>query len=321
MTGVDLTETVRGGEAIVQAIDNAVVERRHNEEQERTYLGASIIGDSCDRKLWYLFRWAFEPEVFDGRKLRLFETGHLEEDRMIGWLRAAGIHVDALDPETGEQFAISDVGGHFRGHLDGEAVGVFQAPATVHVLECKTHNEDSFKGLSRRGVEVEHPKHESQMQVYMHKRGRTRSLYIAKCKNDDALYVERVRYDPEKAMRLIAKAERIVTTDSAPAKYSDDPDNFVCRLCSRREGCHSGLWARRNCRTCLHSTPTMGGDGEWRCALHDVVLDTPTQRLGCGDHLYLPDLVPGEITDLDEALQTITYALRDGSTWTDGRAA
>ena len=68
---------------------------REQDRSRRTYVGASVLGDECERKLWYSFRWAHEPEVFDGRKLRLFNTGHVEEDRLIADLRRAGI--DVLD--------------------------------------------------------------------------------------------------------------------------------------------------------------------------------------------------------------------------------
>jgi hypothetical protein len=87
------------------------------QDEERTYLGASTLGNECDRALWYAFRWASEPEQFDGRKLRLFETGHREELRMIDDLRRAGVTVEETDPETGRQWAIIAVNGHFRGQM------------------------------------------------------------------------------------------------------------------------------------------------------------------------------------------------------------
>lgn len=61
-------------------------------EKRRSHLGASQVGNSCLRAVWYTFRWAFE-EQFDGRKLRLFKRGHEEEDRIYRWLRAAGFEI------------------------------------------------------------------------------------------------------------------------------------------------------------------------------------------------------------------------------------
>jgi len=55
---------------------------------QRGYLGMSTMGNECDRAIWYAFRWAHPPEQLDGRKLRLFQTGHREEARMLDDLEA-----------------------------------------------------------------------------------------------------------------------------------------------------------------------------------------------------------------------------------------
>ncbi|MCF3934322.1 oxidoreductase [Acuticoccus sp. M5D2P5] len=310
---VDLSNVV---DPIASMVD-AAIEAAHNEE-ERTYLGASVIGDPCERKLWYGFRWALEAEKFSGRMLRLFETGHLEEARMIEWLRAIGINVTDRDEETGKQLAISDIGGHFRGHLDGEAIGDPRAPMTVHVTEFKTANAKSFAEMKRHGVEVAKPMHAAQMQVYMEKRGRSRALYVMKCKDNEELHSERLKHDATRALNLLAKAERIVVADEPPARIADNEDDFRCRFCHAKAFCHSGGWARRNCRTCLHSEPRMNGDGLWWCCRHECELSADMQRAGCELHRYLPGLVPGTPVDADEATETVSYELADGSIWTDG---
>ena len=43
----------------------------------REHLGASLIGKSCERALWYDFHWATRSR-HEGRILRLFETGQRE---------------------------------------------------------------------------------------------------------------------------------------------------------------------------------------------------------------------------------------------------
>ncbi|TLG71837.1 hypothetical protein [Methylocystis sp. B8] len=157
-----------------EAIYKAYVDS--NDDEERTYLGASIIGEECESKLWYGFRWAMTPEQFDGRMLRLFQTGHHEEARMIDDLRRASLEVWDRDSDTGEQFGVSDVGGYFRGHADGFLVGVIEAPTTPHLFEAKTHNTKSFAKLKAEGVCKAKPLHYAQMQVYMHLMSLTRVL-------------------------------------------------------------------------------------------------------------------------------------------------
>ena len=307
---VALPETVSPTIAAIEAAVEAAEPRDFD-----LVVRASTVGHPCERHLWYRFRWAQQPERFEGRILRLFDTGHGEESRMLAWLTMAGVSVESFDPATGAQWEVTALDGHFAGHLDGIATGIIESPKTPHLIECKTHNARSFAQLKKHGVVVAKPEHVAQMQIYMHLKGLPRAFYLAKNKDNDELYAERVNYDATHAMALLAKAERIRDADQAPARHGDDPDHY-CRLCTSRDVCHGGQFALRNCRTCLHSTPAAGG--KWHCARHDRDLTVEDQRAGCPNHLYLPSLVPGEQIDADEAAETVTYRLPSGALWTDG---
>lgn len=291
---------------------------------ERKYLGASVLGEDCERKLWYAFRWATPPDVFDGRKLSIFESGNVWEDRLVEYLRAGGMTVEATDPENeGEQFAVRFAGGHGGGHTDGKVYGVPEAPKTVHLFEAKSSNQKNFLVLRRKGVKEAKASHYAQMQTYMHLQGLTRALYVCVNKNDDALYVERVDYDAAFALALMVKADRIVSANSAPPKLHEDPAAkmaWQCGFCDKRGVCHEGAWARRNCRTCIHATAEPDGDARWSCARHLKDLTVEEQRAGCPNHLYTPSLVAGAQMDADEAGEWVEYRMADGSTWRDGVA-
>lgn len=58
----------------------------------RKHLGASLIGRDCKRFLWYVFRWCRRSPT-DGRRQRLFNRGHREEDRFIEWLEGIGFKI------------------------------------------------------------------------------------------------------------------------------------------------------------------------------------------------------------------------------------
>jgi len=275
----------------------------------RDHLGASLIGKPCERALWFDFRWVTLSRQ-EGRILRLFETGQREEERLVRNLRATGATVLEVDPATGRQFRVEAHGGHFGGSLDGIAIGLREAPKTWHVLEFKTHSAKSFAQLVSKGVAASKPQHVAQMRIYMHLMGLTRAFYLAVCKDTDALYAERVEADPAEAERLLAKASRIINAARPPSRISDDPAWFECRMCSHNAVCHLGERAAVNCRTCLHSTPVEGG---WHCARHDRMLGSTEQRLGCGKHLFIPDLVAGEVVDAGEDF--VAYRMKDGSEW------
>lgn len=65
-------------------------------DEYRGHLGFSMIGDDCQRKLWYGFRWCKMPRP-QPRLKRLFNRGHLEEDRFINYLKGIGCEVNPFD--------------------------------------------------------------------------------------------------------------------------------------------------------------------------------------------------------------------------------
>jgi hypothetical protein len=282
----------------------------------RPHLGASQIGKSCERALWYDFRWV-RPARFHGRVLRLFETGQLEEARIVRNLRRIGATVLEVDPESGRQWRVEAHGGHFGGSLDGVALGLPEAPKTWHVLEFKTHSAKSFRELIAKGVADAKPQHWAQMQIYMHLTGLTRAMYIAVCKDTDDLHVERVRADADAAERRLAKAGRVIHAPRPPARISEDPAWFECRFCDHHALCHGDAAAVVTCRSCLHATAVEGG---WHCARHDASIGEQEQRAACARHLFIPDLVPGEVVDAGD--DHVVYRMRDGGAWVnDAREA
>lgn len=277
-------------------------------------LSASGLG-GCERGQWDKFRWLFPPERFDGQKISIFETGEHWEARLVQRLRDAGMVVEDLDPQTGEQWRIVFAGGHGSGRTDGKVSNVPSAAKTVHVFEAKSHNDRSFKALLKAGcVREGKPEHYAQVQAYMHHQHLTRALYLAVNKNDDSLYAERIEYDPVFAAQIDAKAERIVTSDRRP------PCTCPVYFLKAGYGCapNDGLMPQRNCRSCMHSTAHLDGDARWSCARWGRDLTLDEQRAGCPQHLFNPTAVPGEQTDVDYENERVTYRLPSGDVWVDG---
>ena len=253
------------------------------------------------------FRWCTDLH-HEGRILRLFDRGQLEEERFAADLRAAGVTVHTVDPATGEQFRFSEIGGHVGGSMDAAAIGLLERPTVWHVVEMKTHGDKSFADLVKRGVEASKPEHWAQMQLYMHWSGMSRAFYMAVNKNDDSLYTERVRYDAKAASALLAKAADIVTAHRPLERISEKPDWYVCKFCDHRATCHGSKPAAVTCRSCVHATPEMDGRGSWSCARHQMSLSAETQRTGCADHLYIPELLPfGEPVDANGEAGWVEY--------------
>jgi len=285
----------------------------------RAHLGASLIGHNCERHLWLTFRWALAPK-FDGRMLRLFETGHKEELRLVSDLRRIGVTVHDTQPDGVTQWRVNDCGGHFGGSLDAAAIGLQEAPKTWHCCEFKTSNTKAFKELQDKGVRAAKPMHWFQMQTYMHLTGMTRAAYIVKCKETDQLYMERVHYEKQEAEKIIERALRVITAPEPPARIGS-ADWYECKFCHHAAICHGTTAPEANCRTCAHSTPEMDGNSRWSCAHHACDIAEETQRAGCADHRVIPILLDRIGTMVDASPEAVTYRMEDGREFTNGDPA
>lgn len=273
---------------VLAAINTAL--ENNQEDGMRAHLGASVIGRQCPREIWYSFRWA-TLKRHTGRILRLFNRGHLEEERFITWLRAAGIKIDAFDIKTGEQWRISGCNGHFGGSLDGIAWNVpgleqFDFNKDTRILaEFKTHGDKSFKKLQSEGVKRSKPEHYAQMQTYMFYRALPLALYLAINKNDDEIHAEFIPYDGTTGAMMHDKATHLIPLQIPPRRISEDPSWFVCRVCDDRETCHMRKPMLKNCRTCIFSTPV--DNGQWHCKKWNDMIPLENQKKGCEQYVQI----------------------------------
>jgi len=253
---------------------------RGEEPPYRKHLGASIIGRECDRQLYLNFRWAKKPK-FEGRILRLFNRGHLEEARFLAMLKCIGCEVWFEKPDGG-QFKMSGHGGHYGSSLDAILRGIPEDPQEAMIGEFKTHGTKSFNKLEKDGVYKSKPEHYAQMQQYMGFYNLKAALYMAVNKDNDELYAEVVYYDIKNHENHYERAGDIIFRDSPPKRISQSPAWFACKFCDYHSICHSGHTPDVNCRTCLNSQPTT--TGEWYCKHHGTTLDVEAQIKGCVEY-------------------------------------
>lgn len=273
------------GERLQLLIDHTYASQEA-EDGMRKHLGASVIGDPCMRALWYGFRWA-ASEQWEGRMLRLVHFGQREEAVFVDLFRRLGVEVWTHD-ENGNQFRISEFGGHFGGSTDGVARNLPELGDLPVALELKTHNLRNFTLLVDKGVRTSHPQHYKQAQVYMHGFKLTKCLYVALCKNDHKLHIELLDYDHTVAVHMLAKAETIVFGSGIPARIGSTPAWYECKFCECKEICFGFQKPdRTNCRTCTHSKPLR--EGGWACRKgRGEILTDP--KSGCEEHEFMEEL-------------------------------
>jgi hypothetical protein len=261
---------------VVNRIYAAIQKEKADPDLYLGRLGSSFIGEECVRQIWLDWR-GFAREQFEGRMLRLFETGHLQEARIVEDLRRAGFAVWDKR-EDGRQYEFCDTTGHFVTKVDGVVRDVPESEKP-HLLEVKTHNKNSFSGLIKKGVQEAKPTHYAQMQISMALGGFSRALYVAVCKDDEQFYVERVREDKTEQEKLKSRIVKLTEARLRPAGISDDGSGFGCKFCSMKAVCTGEAEPLRHCRTCTMCTP--GPEGVWVCELNKSTLSIEQQRSGC----------------------------------------
>lgn len=285
-------------------------------EKPRGYLGASSIGKSCSRALWYGFRLSKQAS-FDGRMYRLFQSGHLQEPRVVADLRAIGCTVYDLDPSTGKQWAFSEpaTGHHLKGNADGVVLGVPQAPKSAHILEIKTSGTKAFAELQKHGVEKAKPEHFAQMMIYMHwtiarygEDGCRRALYVCVNKDTDEIYTERIEYSKTTAQAIVDKANAIIQAIEPPQRISNDASWYECKWCDYSAMCHGSAVPAPTCRSCGYVTPEIDGDARWACAKRKSNLSFDEQLRGCESHVYIPSVI-GFAKPMDFLNDAVVYEM------------
>lgn len=242
---------------------------RGNAEKPRDYIGASIIGHECDRRLWLDMRGASKANA-DGRMHRLWDTGHREESRVIAELREVGCTVWDRD-EAGNQFRYTQ--GYVSVGLDGVVSGLVEAKGP-HVLEIKTANAKRFAELEKNGYAKWAPTYYAQVQVAMLLSEIDRAIVFVVCKDNDEIYSERIKLEPRRAMAWVERANKIAVGGLPDTKWQ--ATYFACKMCPHYGLCHQGAMPAATCGTCRRGPRHCG-------ACTDAELS---------EHVFIPALMP-----------------------------
>ena len=226
---------------------------KDEDNRVRGHLGASVIGRECPRSVALSYRKASPDAAVDGRMVRLFNRGHMEEARLAACLQVAGFQLKLISKDGGQ---ISYKTGDLQGSVDGV---IRLQDGGLAVLEFKTMNRRTWDKLEKDG-QIK-PEHLAQMQCGMHGLGLPRALYLASCKDTDAIQVYLVAYEGEPTEMLNRATD--ITHGLIPPKLAET--DFRCRFCDHKAFCHSGAAPLPSCRTCVHAS--FEGNGKVSCGI------------------------------------------------------
>lgn len=229
-------------EHIKAAVDNAIVAGEKKRER-RKYIGASSIGDECQRKIQYRYlNYPVDPDKeFSARTLRIFQFGHNIEDYAAKWIRDADFDLRTED-KGGEQFGFSIADGEIRGHIDGVICDGPVAMAYPSLWENKSANEKKFQAFVRMGVAKANPTYATQIALYQTYMELTENpaLFTVVNKNTSEIYYELVPYNLALAQEASDRAVNILTAAKAGdilPRIAQSKDFFLCKFCEYQQSC------------------------------------------------------------------------------------
>lgn len=281
----------------LEAMDKQL-EYEQSLEKDRNYLGASVIGEECRRKLFYSFRLA-EKRIISASGIKSIQDGYLQEEVTIKRLRSLPFIELHNDDGEGKQIGF-EMMGFLRGHIDGMIKGLIQAPQTWHVFEHKCVNDLKFSKMLKAKEEKGEKNalkewddiYYAQAQLYMHSFNIERHYTVVSAPGGRTHTSCRTEYNRKDAEALIEKAKSIIFDgDLLPARISDRREYFRCGWCEYKELCHDGKMPQVNCRTCRYCDPDMQLK-EFNCLKHNKILKNFE---ACPDHVYNPALIQARL--------------------------
>ena len=228
-------------DAFVAAV-NAGLTKKRAEQTRRQYLGASMWGEPCARRLAYGYHQVpvDEGREFKGDTLRIFDMGHDCEARVAEYLRAAGFDLKTENSE-GKQFGFSAAEGRLKGHIDGVILAGPALPGLTYpcLWENKGLNDKGWKDCVNKGVKKAKPLYYAQAQTYMTYKEVGVTLFTALNRNTGEIMAEVIHHNAKDAQEYSDRAVRVIQTthpEELPRAGHDDT-SYLCKWCDHRKRC------------------------------------------------------------------------------------
>jgi hypothetical protein len=222
--------------SINDAIEQASL-RKHADDRVRGYLGASLIGDECSRKIQ--FEW-MTAAMFSARVRSIFLRGHYFEIESRQQLVDAGFVFAPAD-----MLAFTAVDGLMAGHADGIIV---RAPAGAGIeldapalWEHKALNAKNFRAVERDGLAKVFPRYAAQVALYQNFLHVTNPALITAANSDTCERLHfTVEFDARRAQEASDRAVQVIEATRAGEllpRLDPDLQDFRCKMCRHIERC------------------------------------------------------------------------------------
>lgn len=213
---------------------NATLEKQNRAQRPRTYVSTSGIGRDCLRQIQYDFVAAPKDAggEFQPGTLRIFQAGHMLEDVVSGWLKAAGFDLRTARAD-GSQFGFTTLNGRFKGHIDGCLVSGPVEMEYPALWENKALGISSWNDTVKRGVRISKPVYAAQIALYQAYMGLPNpALFTALNRDTWELFCELVPFDAALAQEMSDRAVQVVQATDAHEllpRAASSPTAAMCK--------------------------------------------------------------------------------------------
>jgi hypothetical protein len=204
--------------------------------QTRGYIGASVLGNPCDRYIWLNKSSDLEYEI-DFKKTDIFDIGHQTEAFLLESIKLLE-GVEIVDTQT--EFNLP----HLKGHVDAI---IKIDDADLYILEIKSMKKEYFTQVEKKGIQEVYFSYWIQCQIYLYiaceilKQPIKGAIILVRNKNDSSLYQEIITLNLEQAKLFEDKAKRLHDSERMPiGLYSaNEMPNFECIRCFFKDFCYT----------------------------------------------------------------------------------
>jgi len=219
---------------LVKLINDAIAFQKP--EERRNYIGASSIGRSCNRAIWYEFRGAQRPEIPPSLQ-RIFDTGKQLEGMILNYIELAGLSITRAVAKNNFLYLEDTELPIFQGHCDA-ILHISELESAI--VEIKTANNSSFNQFVKHGLIKWSESYYSQIQAYMGMSSYHKAVILVINKDNAELHHEWVTFNELHYEQLRNKARMISKATIEPERINKSPLYFICNRCQYKSVCHNG---------------------------------------------------------------------------------
>lgn len=199
----------------------------------RNYLGAALVGHTCDRHIYYKLNY-YTSTPLPSALYRTFAIGKNLESLVLDWLKKCTPLEIVLPTEENNFLEVCDVEiKKFKGHLDA-----IIEPHNI-ILEIKTANNSNFNLFVKNGLRKWNPKYYAQVQAYMGFKKSSQAIVLVLNKDNSALHDETIDFDEMYFTYLQSRAKALLTLKTEPERINSSPLFYMCSHCEFKNICHT----------------------------------------------------------------------------------